>query len=91
MESALSNKNIDILGHPFECPSKDLGERPKEKILKASSKNANLLTKFLKLILIVYRNHKWLLKTCVKHNVKISLGSNAHNTKDVGMIYKIIK
>lgn len=34
---------------------------------------------------------KWLLKTCIKYNTKVSLGSNAHSVKEVGQIYKLIK
>lgn len=91
MESALSNKNTDILGHPFGMSIKRFGREPKEKDFESIIKKCKLANKVFEINSHYHRNHKWLLKTCIKHDVKISLGSNAHNTKDVGMIYKIIK
>ena len=91
MESALTNKNTDILGHPFGMSIKRFGKIPKRSDFESIIKKCKIANKAFEINSHYHGNHKWLLKTCIKHNVRISLGSNAHNKKDVGLIYKMIK
>ena len=32
-----------------------------------------------------------LLKLCIKHNTKVSFGSDAHHLKDIGLIIDVLK
>jgi len=91
MESALLNKNTDILGHPFGMSIKRFNKIPKKSDFESIIKKCKIANKAFEINSHYHDNHKWLLKTCIKHNVRISLGSNAHNKNEVGKIYKLIK
>tara|TARA_B110000046_G_scaffold173000_1_gene195213 strand:- start:200 stop:937 length:738 start_codon:yes stop_codon:yes gene_type:complete len=91
MESALINKNTDILGHPFGMSIKRFKRKPKNSDFESIIKKCKMADKAFEINSHYHYNHKWLLKTCLKYNVKISLGSNAHTTKEIAQIYKLIK
>jgi len=91
MESALINKNTDILGHPFGMSIKRFKRIPKKSDFESIIKKCKIANKAFEINSHYHSNHKWLLKMCIKHNVRISLGSNAHNKKEIGKIFKIIK
>ncbi len=91
MESALLNKNTDILGHPFGMSIKRFNKIPKKSDFESIINKCKIANKAFEINSHYHGNHKWLLKTCIKHNVRISLGSNAHNKNEVGKIYKLIK
>ncbi len=91
MESALINENTDILGHPFGMSIKRFKRIPKKSDFESIIKKCKMANKAFEINSHYHSNCKWLLKTCIKHNVRISLGSNAHNRNDVGKIYKLIK
>ena len=91
MESALMNKNTDILGHPFGMSIKRFKKKPTNFDFESIIKKCKIADKAFEINSHYHYNHKWLLKTCLKHNVKVSLGSNAHTIKEIAQIYELIK
>lgn len=82
----LKHPRVDILGHPFGMSYRRFHAQPSremiEELIEFAAKSQVAFE-----INPQYHSDPWLLvNLCLKHGTKISLGSNAHNTSEVGRI-----
>ena len=91
MCAAIDNPITDIIGHPFGMSIKRFKRKPKDTLFEEIIKKCNIKNKTFEINSRYHYNYQWLLKTCKKYNVRISLGSNAHKKEEIGEIYNLIK
>ena len=89
--SLLKNSPINILGHPLGMTYSRFKMVPSDnkiiELIKLASKNNILFEINAK----YHPNPKKILEMCVSYGAKISLGSNAHNVNEVGLILDVLK
>lgn len=91
MCAALRNRKTDILGHAFGMSLKRFEAMPSKKLFIDIIKKCKQHNKIFEINSYYHSfNIKWLLSQCLKYNVKISLGSNAHQASEIGKIFKIL-
>jgi putative hydrolase len=87
----LENKDVDILGHPFGMCYRRFHVRPDEdRIRFLIEKAAKVKVAFE--INSYYHPNPWeLINWCKEEGAIFSLGSNAHNSNDVGRITRVLE
>lgn len=88
--SLLSNKKVDVFGHPGATFEQFFGEFPPElyrKLIRLAKKNK----KAIELNPQYQNNFPDFVKMCLEENPLISLGSNAHSCKKLGESYRKVK
>jgi len=88
--AALKYSSIDILGHPFGMSYSRYKTEPSWDLIVELIKTAKKYDKAFE-INSNYHNHaKKMLQKCLEIGTLISLGSNAHSTRELGEITKIL-
>ena len=85
LESLIYNTEVDCIAHIGATCSKYVTEFPKtltEELIKLAAKE----NKIIEINPVYHQPLKDFLKLCTKHNVQVSLGSNAHGFGDIGMV-----
>jgi len=91
--SVLKNRNVDIIGHVGAIYKRffKYGDLP----LNAFENIIEMAGKVDIAFELSGRYHQGLtlplLKLCIKHNTKVSFGSDAHHLKDIGLIIDVLK
>ena len=89
--SAIENPRSLIIGHPFGMSIKRFGIIPDKRFFIDIIKKCKKFDKVFEINSRYHPNLDFLVKTCLKHDVLLSLGSNAHNVEQVGHITKLMK
>lgn len=90
MCAALDNPGVDILGHPFGMTFRRFGcIPPEDKFIAVIEKAAKTGVAFE--VNARYHPDPWqLIDWCREVDAVISLGSNAHNTEELGQLHRIL-
>lgn len=89
--AAIENPKTLILGHPFGMSLKRFKIIPDIKLFKEIIIKCKKFDKVFEVNANYHGNIKHLVQLCLEKDTLISLGSNAHNTKEVGKILDLIK
>jgi histidinol phosphatase-like PHP family hydrolase len=88
---ALDNPQTNILGHPFGMSLKRFKIIPPKKLFIDLIKKAAKKDKIFEINIRYHHNILELIELCIKYDCLISLGSNAHSTQEIGLIYNYLK
>ena len=86
--SAIENPDLDIIGHPLGMTIKRFKKYPAISYFEEIIKNCKKFNKIFEINSYYHNNLNELLNLCIKNEVLISLGSNAHSTDQLGEITK---
>ncbi len=89
--AAIENPKTLILGHPFGMSLKRFKVTPENKFFKDIIKKCKKFNKVFEVNANYHKDINYLVQLCLEEDTLISLGSNAHNTKEVGKILDLIK
>ena len=89
--AAIENPKTLILGHPFGMSLKRFNAVPEKKKFIDIIKKCKLYNKVFEVNANYHPDINFLIDECLKENTLISLGSNAHNIRDVGKILNLIQ
>jgi putative hydrolase len=89
--AVLENPDVDILGHPFGmCYRRYHVRPPDEKMRALIARAASTGVAFE--VNAHYHPHPWqLIEWCLEAGARLSLGSNAHRTADIGRIVSVLE
>jgi len=88
--AALKYSSIDILGHPFGMSYSRYKTQPSWKLIVELIKTAKKNNKAFEINSNYHKDAKKMLQKCLEIGTLISLGSNAHSTRELGEIKKIL-
>ena len=91
MMSAIENTKTLILGHPFGMCIKRFGYMPDKKYFIDIINKCKKYDKVFEINANYHPNSDFLITECLKKDVLISLGSNAHKINDIGKITDLVK
>ncbi len=86
---AIQNSKFDIVGHPFGMSIKRFKAKPNWELFKSLISACKKYDKAFEINFHYHKNYRKLLNECIKSNTLFSLGSNAHEKKEVGKILSI--
>lgn len=89
--AALENPQTNILGHPFGMSLKRFKVMPSLKLFEELIKKTANEKKAFEINIGYHPNIIELIQLCIKNNCLISIGSNAHTTREVGKINYFLK
>ena len=87
--SAIKNSKFDVVGHPFGMSIKRFKAKPRWALFKKLISECKKHEKIVEINFHYHKNYRKLLDECVKNNTLFSLGSNAHEKKELGKIINI--
>ena len=88
--AALKYSSIDILGHPFGMSYSRYKTEPSWKLINELIFTAKKYNKAFEINSYYHKHAKRMIRNCIKIGTLISLGSNAHSTKELGKVQKIL-
>jgi len=86
--AALSNPNVDILGHMFGMSYKRFNQLPSDEQIEKLIITAVNFNVAVEINSHYHPDPYKIINFCKKHDAKITFGSNAHSLSDVGKIIK---
>lgn len=89
--AAIENPKTLILGHPFGMSLKRFKTIPDNKFFKEIIIKCKKFDKVFEINANYHNEINYLVQLCLEEDTLISLGSNAHNIKEVGKILNLIK
>ncbi len=89
--SALDNPEVSILGHPFGMCFRRFKIKPDMKYFDELIKKISKTDKAFEINIYYHPEPFALIEKCKKYNAKMVLGSNAHNTNDVGHAKRVLE
>lgn len=89
--AAIENPKTLILGHPFGMSLKRFKTIPDNKLFEEIIIKCKKFDKVFEINANYHNEINYLVQLCLEKDTLISLGSNAHNIKEVGKILKLIK
>jgi len=88
--AVLDNSHMDILGHPFGMSFRRFHVIPEDDKIRQLIKKAARNKKAFE-VNVHYHPDPWkLIRWCQEEGTLVSLGSNAHSTKQVGKIIRVL-